>query len=75
MGAWKVQHIHNQLQLIHPTFVGVLVDEDGEIWMQFSDGDPMYAGEFYYGSQTRELLDELEDLLLRREDGYEEEEG
>ena len=52
----------NELRAIHPTLTRVAM-EDGEPLLYFSDGPPMVSGEFEWGSPTRLLVDELEDLL------------
>jgi len=60
--SWKVAALKLQLQEIHPSCTHFELTDDG-IEIHFIDGNPMEAGEFVWGSPTRESLDELEDLL------------
>lgn len=62
--AWKITVLQRELKELHPTMTHVNLDEDGYIDMYFFDGHPMCASEFVYGSKTREILEELEELLL-----------
>lgn len=59
----KREEIEGELKKIHETFSHVAIDHDDveilhddEIWIHFSDGPPMTACEFYFGSRTRNLL-------------------
>jgi len=57
--------IEQKLKEIHKTFSHVYLDhediemlDDYETWIHFTDGPPMAACEFRYGSQTRRLLND-----------------
>jgi len=60
--SWKIISLQNRLLEIHPTFTKAELTEDG-IDIYFSDGNPMGEQEFIYHSETRNILEDLEDLL------------
>lgn len=63
---WKIQSLRDRLEEIHPTLDRVYLndDTDPQIEITFSDGGhPMIATSFIYGSETRNILEELEELL------------
>ena len=63
---WKIQTIENSLREIHPTFTKALI-VDGQIEIYFSEINyPSIASGFVYGSETRNLLEELEEILLEQ---------
>jgi hypothetical protein len=69
MDEWKIETLKAKLLEFHHSFTDVrLVDDDIEI--SFSDGNPMVSREFVWGSDTRELLEELEEVLRGGENGY-----
>lgn len=61
--TWKIETLKARLLEIHPTFLDVYLPEEDDLEMHFSDGDYMQACEFTYGSETRDILEELADLL------------
>jgi hypothetical protein len=65
---WKIQALENSLREIHEDFERALI-VDGEIEIYFKDvGYPSVKTGFIYKSPTRNLLEELEELLLEIED-------
>jgi len=62
-GTGMLRLLKEKLRLLHPTMIDVVL-VDGEVEMQFSDGHPMITSEFVWGSETRNVLMEIENLLL-----------
>ena len=52
----------SKLKEIHPTLVGLDFD-NGIIFLNFSDGDPMEESEFVRGTPTRRILEDLAKAL------------
>lgn len=68
--SWvEINYLKAKLKAIHPTLTDASI-VDGEIEIRFSDSPhPMVATGFVWGSETRNLLEQLEDELLELEEG------
>lgn len=60
--GWKITALQLQLKEIHPTATHIELTSD-TIFLHFENGDKMEPSKFVWGTETRNALEELENLL------------